>query len=421
MRKHILRILIIGIMLFSCACSTQNEENGDVLKVWMLNDNEQVREMLNTYQIVNSDVEIKIEIGVPDYDTTVSDALKKLNTRLMGGDGPDVMILDDVNVDAYVESGVLMELNGLNFEQMPVGVRENIYHNGEVYYVPTYLVLPVNLHSSNSDLDFTTLQQFNSDIQSKQLRVNYFEHLSALWYKTTIEPELISNEGIEMEQMQRFFIDLKALLEFVYGDAEESAFASYQQVNMQVNPLSIFLNIHLGALDCGKEYICSMTDLQTLCAMLERKEIDAEVCMANNSYMYIPMGNIAINANSKKQKEAKKLVEYLISEEGQLEFAGYGAANIIPVNKVALEKAMELSDEIRITYGNLGEYKTYPFSETGEKQVLSWIENLKYESATDGKLMEIVMLGAQSYLNGESTLENAVANTCQKMELYFNE
>lgn len=190
---------------------------------------------------------------------------------------------------------------------------------------------------------------------------------------------------------------------------------------MQVNPLSLFSKIYHGELECGKEYVASMKDLQTICSMMGKKEIKAEVCRAANDCMYIPMGQVAINANSRNQKASMKLVEYLLSKEGQLDFAGIGGADVIPVHKEALKQAMKESDVIRITYGNLGEYETPSFSAESAAWVIEQMDDLKYEAATDGKLMEIVMLGAQSYLNGETTLENAVTDTCQKMELYFNE
>lgn len=420
MKKHIFMILIISILFSFAACGNHNGAEEDVLTVWMLNDTAQMREMLDTYQTVNPDVQLQIEIGVPDYDTTVTDALKKLNTRLLGGEGPDVLILDDVNVQPYIEAGVLAELKGLDLDALPAGIKANITKDGNVYCVPTHLALPMNMQASHLDVDFTNLQQFNEDVKSQRLNVTYFENLSSLWYKTAMEPKLIANKGADIKVMQSFFKELMDLMKYVLKD-EEYFFASYQQVNMQVNPLSLFSKIYHGELDCGKEYVASMMDLQIICSMMEKKEIKAEICRTGNDCMYIPMGQVAINANSRKQKDAKKLVAYLLSKEGQLDFAGIGGAEVIPVNKEALKEAMKESDVIRITYGNLGEYETPPFSAERSAWVMEQMDALKYEAATDGKLMEIVMLGAQSYLNGETTLENAAADTCQKMELYFNE
>ncbi len=420
MKKHILMILIISILFCFSSCGNQDDGKGETLTVWMLNDTAQMREMLNTYQNINPDVQLQIEIGVPDYDTTVTDALKKLNARLLGGEGPDILILDDVNVQPYIKAGVLEELKGLDLDALPAGIKANITKDGNVYCVPTHLALPMNMQASHLDVDFTNLQKFNEDVKSQSLNVAYFENLSSLWYKTMMEPELTANQGADANQMHRFFEELMELMKYVLKD-EDYFFASYQQVNMQVNPLSLFSKIYHGELDCGKGYVASMKDLQTICSMMEKKEIKAEICRTGNDCMYIPMGQVAINANSRNHKAATKLVKYLLSKEGQLDFAGIGGADVIPVHKEALKQAMKESDVIRITYGNLGEYETPPFSAESSAWVIEQMDNLKYEAATDGKLMEIVMLGAQSYLNGESTLENAVANTCQKMELYFNE
>ena len=420
MKKHIFMILIISILFYFTACGNQNRAEEDVMSVWMLNDTAQMREMLDTYQNINPDVQLQIEIGVPDYDTTVTDALKKLNTRLLGGEGPDILILDDVNVQPYIEAGVLAELKGLDLDALPAGIKANITKDGNVYCVPTHVALPMNMQASDLNVDFTNLQQFNEDVESQGLNVTYFENLTSLWYKTVVEPELITNQGADANQMYSFFENLMELMEYVLKD-EDYFFASYQQVNMQVNPLSLFSEIYHDELDCGKEYVASMKDLQTICAMMEKKELKAEVCRADNDRMYIPMGQVAINANSRNQNDAMKLVEYLLSKDGQLDFAGIGGADGIPVHKEALKQAMKESDVIRITYGNLGEYETPSFSAESAAWVMEQMDDLKYEAATDSKLMEIVMLAAQSYLNGEKTLENAVAETYRKMELYFNE
>lgn len=420
MKKYILMILTISILFCFSSCGNQDDGKGETLTVWMLNDTAQMREMLNTYQNINPDVQLQIEIGVPDYDTTVTDALKKLNTRLLGGEGPDVLILDDVNVQPYMEAGVLAELKGLDLDALPAGIKANITKDGNVYCVPTHVALPMNMQAPHLDVDFTNLQQFNEDVESQGLKVAYFENLSSLWYKTAVETELTANQESDANQMHSFFESLMKLMDYVLKD-EDYFFASYQQVNMQVNPLSLFSKIYHGELECGKEYVASMKDLQTICSMMGKKEIKAEVCRAANDCMYIPMGQVAINANSRNQKASMKLVEYLLSKEGQLDFAGIGGADVIPVHKEALKQAMKESDVIRITYGNLGEYETPSFSAESAAWVIEQMDDLKYEAATDGKLMEIVMLGAQSYLNGETTLESAVADTCQKMELYFNE
>lgn len=57
-----------------------------------------------------------LEEGSEDGYTTVSgnreDALTQLNTQLLAGAGPDVLVLDDMQVDSFIEKGLLMDLSG---------------------------------------------------------------------------------------------------------------------------------------------------------------------------------------------------------------------------------------------------------------------------------------------------------------------
>ena len=57
-----------------------------------------------------------LEEGSEDGYTTVSgnreDALTQLNTQLLAGAGPDVLILDDMPVDSFIEKGLLADLSG---------------------------------------------------------------------------------------------------------------------------------------------------------------------------------------------------------------------------------------------------------------------------------------------------------------------
>lgn len=57
-----------------------------------------------------------LEEGSEDGLSTVTgsreDALTQLNTQLLAGAGPDVLILDDMPVDSFIEKGLLMDLSG---------------------------------------------------------------------------------------------------------------------------------------------------------------------------------------------------------------------------------------------------------------------------------------------------------------------
>ena len=54
-----------------------------------------------------------LEIGTSGEDSvTVSDALRTLNTDIMAGKGPDILILDGMPVENYIQKGHSGGYNG---------------------------------------------------------------------------------------------------------------------------------------------------------------------------------------------------------------------------------------------------------------------------------------------------------------------
>ena len=111
MKKIFVLFLVLVLALSGSGCGDHSPAvNGEAgkLTIYMLNDNQNVRDAIACYAAAAPDVEINIEVGVPDYDTTVSDALKKLNTRLLAGNGPDLILMDYIRSESYMQSGQLL-------------------------------------------------------------------------------------------------------------------------------------------------------------------------------------------------------------------------------------------------------------------------------------------------------------------------
>lgn len=84
------------------------------LTVYSLYDNATVRQAISVFREKNPDVYVRLEIGVSSEDgVTESDAIKNLNTELLSGNGPDLLMLDGIPLDSYIEKGVLEKLDDL--------------------------------------------------------------------------------------------------------------------------------------------------------------------------------------------------------------------------------------------------------------------------------------------------------------------
>lgn len=81
---------------------------------------------------------------------TLEDALSVLNTDILAGKGPDVLILDGMPADSYIEKGVLADISDVVGEaSQKDGIFGNIIESskkdGKVYAMPARILLPVVL------------------------------------------------------------------------------------------------------------------------------------------------------------------------------------------------------------------------------------------------------------------------------------
>ena len=92
---------------------------------------------------------MQVEIGVSEENgVTAEDALRTLNTEILAGKGPDILILDGMPVDGYIEKGILADIKGILDEvESADGIFANIKNiyenNGSIYCMPCRFKIPV--------------------------------------------------------------------------------------------------------------------------------------------------------------------------------------------------------------------------------------------------------------------------------------
>ncbi len=121
------------------------------LTVYSLEESGWIRYAGQLFQKKHPDVLVRYETGM-DGDNAVSreDALKNLNTRLLAGDVPDVIVLDRMDIEQYADKGVLRELDGILQPYLDDGILyRNIVEgmrmteNEKIYSVPMRVYLPL--------------------------------------------------------------------------------------------------------------------------------------------------------------------------------------------------------------------------------------------------------------------------------------
>lgn len=119
------------------------------LKIYSLVENTSVRQAVSMFQKAHQDVYIRYEIGMSGDDgVTREDAVRNLNTKIMSGEGPDILLLDGLPRASYEEKGILADLSGITAQMdgdaaLFPNIIEACTKDGKVYALPIRIQLPL--------------------------------------------------------------------------------------------------------------------------------------------------------------------------------------------------------------------------------------------------------------------------------------
>jgi len=133
-----------------------------ILTVWSLEDNATVRATISELWRNNPDAYIVHEIALGDGAMSASDAIRTLNTRLLSGSGPDILILDGTPIESYAGRGMLLDMSqSINTSDIPANLLAPFTAQtaGRLYVVPTQFKLPVIM---GDERQLQTVQTLNS-------------------------------------------------------------------------------------------------------------------------------------------------------------------------------------------------------------------------------------------------------------------
>lgn len=114
------------------------------LTVYSLEENPTVRQTVSQCMLEHPELEVRYEVGMQE-GLEKEDAIKQLNTRLLAGEAPDVLILDGLPVDSMVEQGLLADLSSLVDTDGLYPAARAGERDGKLWYVAGRMKLPLLL------------------------------------------------------------------------------------------------------------------------------------------------------------------------------------------------------------------------------------------------------------------------------------
>ena len=117
------------------------------LTFWTLSDSTTARTAVNLFKKANPDVDVDFQIALSDEeedtDAARTDALTQLNTQLLAGEGPDVLLLDDTDYQTYANKGMLADMaDALPMSDLQSNLVTPFVTDGKVYVLPARFSVP---------------------------------------------------------------------------------------------------------------------------------------------------------------------------------------------------------------------------------------------------------------------------------------
>lgn len=427
------------------------------LKVYSLRDNNTIRQTINLYQSVHPEYYIEYEIGIEDgASITRDDALKNLNTRIMAGEGPDILIMDNMPIDAYLEKGILLELTPfLESLDEEDALFENIVDafriEENIYMLPCEIQLPLMFgeeHYISQITDLSdiaeALEMLRQDNPEKDLIgvcsekgiMRLFSMVSGPYWK-------IGNNGIDKEALTDYYVQIKRIYDAQMEGLPEDVIKEAAELNDFYMGLYGFDPEDSSSfIRGGIDYVAYATGMREVACgtlmssyeymgMQSVKQMEdcenAEIIMMNEDIFY-PQTLVGINASSGNVEAAENFLRLLLGKENQSSlFKG------LPVNKAVFHDDVhgseyDLHDDDALGFISIGAEAEnavtikLKWPEEEQIQVLQdWMESVNTPCIDDDVLENAVYEEGLAYLQGDQSVEEAVEAVEKTVSLYMAE
>ena len=429
----------------------------ETLKVYSLEENKMIRQAAVLYQAAYPEVYVEYEIGMEEGSSvTKDDALKNLNTEMMADDGPDVLILDGMPIDSYIEKGLLLDLSpmldsldGENalFENLVDAFRVD----GKIYMMPAEVQLPVvfgkEAYTSRtaelSDIA-DAIEKLREDVPEKNLFgdcsasgiMRLFSMISVPFWKT-------EQGELDEEALEDYLIQVKRIYDAQMNGLSEEALAQYNELNdmlteiygYDVRESSEMVRMDMDYMDylMGKrQMICAAENDEfgyaALCSIQRMEKYEDSKMVPMGDKIFYPQTLAGIHAVSANIEQAEDFLEVLFGVENQSSLYNGFAVNREAFHKILQEIKDDIDDEgvySSLTMMDEDEQifllTVYWPSEAQITELQNWIEAVKIPYIEDTVLEEAVYEAGAAYLQGTQSLEDTLAAIENKVSIYMAE
>lgn len=428
------------------------------VKVYSLQENATVRQTLSQYQTANPTMYVEYEVGMGDGSSvTREDALKSLNTRIMAGEGPDVLILDNMPVDSYIEKGMLKDISPL-LEEMNgedglfMNMVDAFRRDGHIYEVPCEVQMPFILGKSQDVAQMENLKEIADTmekVQSDNPGSNLIEIVTEkgvmrMFSMVSAPAWMTEQGGVNTEAVTEFLMQTKRIYDAQMEGVSEKDIEAWQDSSdyyMEVMGVPIEDTDYIR-MYTGEAYFMGGLRKFAMGSLLDEMEYAKQISIVTSEGfedceiksmkgqcddVFWARTLMGINAASENAALAEDFLRTALSTENQMNVQG-GMA----INKAALyagfeQRKQQSNDNIYgvNTWSNADGLYVYleirvPEDEEVEALV-GWMESAETAYVEDDTFEEVVYEEGIHYMQGTKSLTEAVEMIEKKLAIYLAE
>ena len=403
------------------------EQNTVSFTIYSLTKNTAVTQTAMLYQQEHPELKVELRTGMEEEAAlTRTDAIKQLNTELLSGSGPDLIVMDGLSVEKYTDMGLLLPVDlNMSEDAYFTNIAETYRKDGKLYAVPTDFLLYAVQGAVGSSPEISSasvtgqwiLKHINeAGISGYQYTADYHAFSQYTQFLYDIYAENMIHDKTVNKKALKEYMELCGKLAETTSDKnlpEDATTTSIQAGEVEIH-YNDSVNVSAGL-------VAGVTDLGALTTQQHNGE--AEYALYP---MYQPCNILAVNANTAKADMVEDFIRFSLENKAQkLNMNWYEPVTLDTFRSAVRGDGMDMDEDGLICELYMGDdmdsFYIYAPSEEENTSLEQQIRQMNHVFTDDVILRDIVREALTSYLNGSTGLDDAVSAAANRIDLYLGE
>ena len=432
------------------------------LTAYSLKENTILRQAIIHYQGEHPDVYVEYKVGMDEEGgVTKEDAVKKLNTEIMAGEGPDFLVLDGLPVNSYVEKGVLADLTPYlaeleKDEKLLPNIKESFTEEGKICTLPAAITISMYMTGGENMTGVSDLssladmaERLRSEHPGEGIMETYSPEMLLNALMPVSAPLWITAGQLNVEELTSYLEQTKRIYDSCMEGLPEELLRRYQERANDWNfgathEDDAYNDLYGGALQiaAGNEKVTlgelknafNYAFLNSVKKTYNGSDCQTALLPGSVKDSFCPYALMGINAASEKKELAGGFLQVALS--GDMQSLIYPSG--FPVNAAALKAYLgSLGGRLSKTMYKPGEVFSgcaymeesgllismdiYVPTEQETQELYDMLSSACTPYLADAVVEDAVREAGKRYLEGKCSLEDAVEQVQEKIAIYMAE